>query len=231
MVEDSGQNASLVGPRDTASGSRDNQHHLVNTMMDDPTETAHVTACNRVLGNIELLEHVLMHTDMQTALLAQRVSKTFLNTITKSTPLQRKLFFIQQPAGWSGEDLTLNPLILEPSIMGRLAFKIGPSGQQSESHNAAQQYSHVLLDRFQVLKSSRSNKHSSIHLMLHQLLRDSELGTAFKGWNYAGKGVVTTGSWTRMFLDQQPCITIVKISIEEQRAALSSDSSIMSISA
>ncbi|KAK4896105.1 hypothetical protein LTR27_005962 [Elasticomyces elasticus] len=197
--------------------------------VDDPTKSHVTPACDRVLGIIELLEHILMHTDMQTLLLAQRVSRTFLNTITNSTPLQQKLFFIQQPACQSGDELILNPLILAPSIMGRLAFKIGPSGQQSESQVAAQQYNHVLFDCLQVLKSERSNKHSGIHLMLHQLLRDIDLGTAFKGWNYAGKGVVTTGSWTRMYLVQRPCIIVVKISIDPRRAASSSDSSISSI--
>ncbi|KAK5713958.1 hypothetical protein LTR15_010864 [Elasticomyces elasticus] len=198
--------------------------------VDDPTETAHVTpTCNRVFGIVELLEHILMYTDMRTLLLAQRVSRTFSNTITNSLLLQHKLFFVQQPAGHPGEELILNPLMLEPSIMGRLAFKTGPSKQQSESHDAAQQYNHVLFDRVQVLKPGSSNKDSGIHLMLHQLLRDSDLGTAFKGWNYAGEGVVTTGSWTRMFLAQRPCIIIVRLSFDAQRAPLRTNPTIMSI--
>ncbi|KAK3628453.1 hypothetical protein LTR56_018608 [Elasticomyces elasticus] len=217
----------MRGFASTSNTASEDKQHMPG---DDAAEAVEVIpGGTRVLGIIELLEHILMHTEMQTLLLAQRVSRTFFNTITGSIPLQQKLFFVQQPVGQPGDELIINPLILKPSIMGRLAFRTGPSGQPSQGHNAAQEYNHVLFDRFQVLKSERSNKHSGIHLMLHQLLRDSDLSTAFEGWNYPGKGVVTTGSWTRMFLVQQPCITLVKISVDPRREASSSDSSISSI--
>ena len=45
----------------------------------------------------ELLEHILLHLDMKTLLLAQRVSLRFHGVISGSTQLQKKLFFLWAP--------------------------------------------------------------------------------------------------------------------------------------
>ena len=42
----------------------------------------------------ELLEYILIHLDMKTLLLAQRVNRQFQSTINRNAKLQKKLFFV-----------------------------------------------------------------------------------------------------------------------------------------
>ncbi|KAK4952598.1 hypothetical protein LTR10_009404 [Elasticomyces elasticus] len=75
-------------------------------------------AGTRLTQTYELLQEILLMLPMEDVLLAQRVNKTFISTITNSTPLQQKLFLTPLPA--QPERPPIKPLLLKPSVLLRL---------------------------------------------------------------------------------------------------------------
>ncbi|KAK3630646.1 hypothetical protein LTR56_017326 [Elasticomyces elasticus] len=82
---------------------------------------AQVSACTRVFGTTELLEHILLHTPARYVLLAQRVSQQWQAVIKSSLHLQRLLLFAADeavdPLQWAADTLpppaTRNPWFLQ----------------------------------------------------------------------------------------------------------------------
>ncbi|KAK4894927.1 hypothetical protein LTR49_028338 [Elasticomyces elasticus] len=82
---------------------------------------------------IELLEIILLNTDMQTVLCsAQRVNKNFQSTIATSVPLRRMLYFLPVNDAACIEP-GVNPLLLKAFVLARLPlyFGIWASGEFS----------------------------------------------------------------------------------------------------
>lgn len=77
-------------------------------------------ASNKVLATPEILEMVLLRTDMRTLLVsAQRVCRDWCDSITQSPFIQKALFFTPiKDCEWGAEEKILNPLLAErfPSI-------------------------------------------------------------------------------------------------------------------
>lgn len=69
-------------------------HHPQNSQDNNPTKREH-GAANNVFNISELVEMILLQTDMKTALLAQCISKSVHDAVSGSTKLQKKLFFIR----------------------------------------------------------------------------------------------------------------------------------------
>ncbi|KAJ5389690.1 uncharacterized protein N7496_000758 [Penicillium cataractarum] len=68
-----------------------------------------------VLTTPEILEMILLHTDMRTLLTsAQRVCRDWLNLIAKSPSIQKALFFTPiKDSEWGTKEKTINPLLAE----------------------------------------------------------------------------------------------------------------------
>ncbi|KAK5746940.1 hypothetical protein LTR17_000571 [Elasticomyces elasticus] len=79
----------------------------------------------RLTSVVELLEIILINTDMQTVLCsAQRVNKQFQSTIASSAPLQRMLYFLPVTDG-ACIGTVINPLLLKASVLARLPLYFG----------------------------------------------------------------------------------------------------------
>ncbi|KAL4931805.1 uncharacterized protein BDV17DRAFT_255362 [Aspergillus undulatus] len=72
------------------------------------------SAINRALDTPEVLELVLVQTDMRTLLTsAQRVCRAWFNLIRTSPSIQKALFFTPMNESEVGSEKTLNPLLIE----------------------------------------------------------------------------------------------------------------------
>ncbi|KAK5745805.1 hypothetical protein LTR17_001307 [Elasticomyces elasticus] len=154
----------------------------------------------QVIGTFELLEQILLDDgiSMQTVLLAQRVNTTFLAIITKSMPLQRKLFLAPQPnMGFSGVP-SLNPLL--ENVLGNLPLWLNPETKAITrmAHQATAH--HISLEKMETrnLGQAQDGDSSRTGAQLHYVQ-----GTMSSRDNSVG--ILGHGSWERMLLSQPPC--------------------------
>jgi hypothetical protein len=72
-------------------------------------------AAQRVLSTTELLQRILLHLPVRDLLLAQCVSRSFLDLITSSLMLQEALFFRAKPHRHADfyKDAQINPVLRE----------------------------------------------------------------------------------------------------------------------
>ncbi|KAK4952804.1 hypothetical protein LTR10_009612 [Elasticomyces elasticus] len=187
---------------DTTSGNEkeQNTNHLRHI-----TPDVVLNPVAQVIGTFELLEQILLNDgiSMQTLLLSQRVNTTFLAIITKSMPLQRKLFLAPQPnMGLSGVP-SLNPLL--EKVLGSLPLWFNPETKHiTRTAHQATAY-HISLQKVKVCEgrkpqhgegSGAGARPSYVHM----------LGKICSPEDHAG--IVGHGSWERMLLAQPPCASL-----------------------
>ncbi|KAK4903518.1 hypothetical protein LTR49_026859 [Elasticomyces elasticus] len=108
------------------------------------------SAGHRLTCVFELLEQVLLETDMKDILLAQRVNTTFASTIANSKALQQALFFM--PLDHPDNPPTPTTLLFEQIVLQRLPLFLNGSDekriaelrrQRRPSHHEGLQIRHV----------------------------------------------------------------------------------------
>ena len=102
-----------------------------------------------VLGIPEVLEIILLHTDMRTILTScQRVCRDWRNLITKSPSIQKALFFTPiKESEWGAGEKVPNPLLAEmfPTIF---PAKVNPGNRDFYFSDCTMTKDPVSLDRF-----------------------------------------------------------------------------------
>ncbi|KAK5745807.1 hypothetical protein LTR17_001309 [Elasticomyces elasticus] len=177
----------------------------------------------RLTTVVELLEIVLINTDMQTVLCsAQRVNRQFQSTIANSVSLQRMLHFLPEIDG-ACVDTVINPLLLKASILARLPLYFGiwssdTSGTQVRLTRTTNGEPGGWSDRMDVEAPT----------VVHEKAEDIEEGPSsthilLRLWPWrassvakkCSKNVLETGSWQRMYLSQPPCKVVCTVAYRE----------------
>ncbi|KAK4952806.1 hypothetical protein LTR10_009614 [Elasticomyces elasticus] len=174
------------------------------------------TPLNKLSGTrltmvIELLEIILINTNMQTVLCpAQRVNKQFQSTIASSAPLQRMLHFL--PAIDAGcVDPIINPLFLKASVLARLPLYLGWSSNKYTTDarltRTTNGESGGWSDRIEaeapivVHKQAGTNDEAPVGTYVLLRLWPWRASSVAKK---RSKNVLENGSWQRMYLSQPP---------------------------
>ncbi|KAK4896074.1 hypothetical protein LTR27_005931 [Elasticomyces elasticus] len=174
----------LVAVQREAISSRDNPSSSVRTL----------DAGSRLTNTYESLEKILLDADMRTVLLAQRVSKTFGATINNSRKLQQKLYFMLAENESAPQ---LNPLLIEPSVVGRLPLWMHTPRRLAYCSGAKR----VSLSVGPLLMQP------GIPPRPAKIAWTMSASYNHQGGGYGGgKSCLGPGSWRRMYLVQQPCL-------------------------
>ncbi|KAK5683576.1 hypothetical protein LTS10_005109 [Elasticomyces elasticus] len=177
----------------------------------------------RLTTVVELLEIVLINTDMQTVLCsAQRINKQFQSTIANSVSLQRMLYFLPEIDG-ACVGTVINPLLLKASVLARLPLYFGiwssdTSGTQVRLTRTTNGQPEGWSDRVDVEAPT----------VVHEKAEDIEEGPSsthilLRLWPWrassvvkkCSKNVLETGSWQRMYLSQPPCKVVCTVAYRE----------------
>ncbi|KAK3628454.1 hypothetical protein LTR56_018609 [Elasticomyces elasticus] len=165
----------------------------------------------RLTSVVELLEIILINTDVQTVLCsAQRVNKQFQSTIASSAPLQRMLHFL--PAIDAGcVDPIINPLFLKASVLARLPLYLGWSSNKYTTDarltRTTNGESGGWPDRIEaeaptvVHKQTGTNDGAPVGTYVLLRLWPWRASSVAKK---RSKNVLDAGSWRRMYLSQPP---------------------------
>ncbi|KAK5746906.1 hypothetical protein LTR17_000537 [Elasticomyces elasticus] len=152
-------------------------------------------AGQRLTNTYELLEQILLHTDMATVFFAQRVNTSFQDTINNSRVLQQKLFFAPLPANGSYQEAQLNPLLVKKEVLERLPFFYCGYGI-NEMQYAPRWPGERLRPDMPVITHSGTDEDAADGM-------DWEL-SVWSGLEITE--VLGAGSWRRMLLTQPACI-------------------------
>ncbi|KAK3619147.1 hypothetical protein LTR56_024202 [Elasticomyces elasticus] len=170
------------------------------------------SAGSRLTNTFELLEQVLLHTNMETALFAQRVNKSFRDTIKNSRLLQQKLYFL--PIDGENGALRFNPLLTKYAVLDRLPLWLeGPLedyyGPYQLTGSAGTKRSAVLMDQPRVSIVFDND--------IPTYYADWDVTVSTKAWAVRDQGILSCGSWRRMYLTQQPCMAachVIQLAIQ-----------------
>ncbi|KAK3625015.1 hypothetical protein LTR56_020659 [Elasticomyces elasticus] len=160
---------------------------------------------------VELLELILINTDMQTVLCsAQRVNKQFQSTIANSVSLQRMLYFL--PAIDVGfVDPTINPLLLKASVLARLPLYLGWSSNKyttdarltRTTNGESGGWSDRIDAEAPIVVHEPAGTNDEAPAGTHILLRLWPWRASSVA-KKCSKNVLDAGSWRRMYLSQPP---------------------------
>ncbi|KAK5713984.1 hypothetical protein LTR15_010890 [Elasticomyces elasticus] len=155
-------------------------------------------AGSRLTNTFELLEQVLLHTDMETIFFAQHVNGAFKTTIKNSRQLQQKLYFIAGEA--EGQPL-LNPLLVKKSVMERLPLSFTSRSVAADAE-CQLVYSYGPGRRALTIQPPASTLDDTMNVSWPMRLYIDFDG---KSTTEGAKSALGAGSWRRMYLTRQPC--------------------------
>ncbi|KAK5745773.1 hypothetical protein LTR17_001275 [Elasticomyces elasticus] len=168
-------------------------------------------AGSRLANTFELLEQVLLHTNMESALFAQRVNKSFRDTIKNSRLLRQKLYFL--PIDGDDGALQFNPLLTKYAVLDRLPLWLEGRIRHVDifyqlAGSAGTGRTAVLMDR------PRMNPAYDNGISAYRA--NWNMTVSAKAWAVEDQDTLSCGSWRRMYLTQQPCVAachVVELSI------------------
>ncbi|KAK4971320.1 hypothetical protein LTR42_007046 [Elasticomyces elasticus] len=158
-------------------------------------------AGSRLTNTFELLEQILLHTNMETALFAQRVNKSFRDTIKNSRLLQQKLYFL--PIDGDNGVLRLNPLLTKYAVLDRLPLWL--EGNFSRDFDVPYQFACSAGTGRSAISMDQPCIRSVFKNGIHTFHVDWNMTISTRAWAVRDQGTLGCGSWRRMYLTQQPC--------------------------
>ncbi|KAK4896106.1 hypothetical protein LTR27_005963 [Elasticomyces elasticus] len=225
------QDSTRCGVDGQHNGVQEDDVHIIDLNLDRQTPLGTIAVVGvpdnlsgtRLISIVELLEIILINTDMQTVLSsAQRVNKQFQSTIANSVSLQRMLYFLPEIDG-ACVDTVISPLLLKASVLARLPLYFGiwssdTSGTQVRLTRTTNGQPEGWSDRVDVEAPTVVHEKpedieegpSSTHILLR--LWPWRASSVAKN---CSKNVLETGSWQRMYLSQPPCKVVCTVAYRE----------------
>ncbi|KAK4952800.1 hypothetical protein LTR10_009608 [Elasticomyces elasticus] len=150
------------------------------------------SAGTRLTTTFRVLEGILMNAPMETVFFAQRVNRTFKETISCSASLQHKLFLTQITADGCDSAPTFNPLLEKLSVLHRLPLYLIKNYLTTSGGNGAER----LRPAMPVIRKSMTGSGVLSHRIDWRLRRATVAGWPGEG----NKLTLRPGSWEDMYL-------------------------------